>query len=224
MRGGSIMKEGQLVIFDLDGTLLDTIADLACAANHSLSALGLAPRTEAECETFVGNGVGKLLERALPEGYKTPEYMEKIRPAFFAYYDEHLTDRTKPYPGMAKLLAELQSRGVKLAVASNKYQRATERLVKHFFPDISFSAVLGQREGVPVKPDPSIVNEILMLANAAKEDALYVGDSDVDMQTAKNAGVRVCGVTWGFRSRAVLAEYRPDFITDDPNEILDMLG
>lgn len=218
------MKDGQLVIFDLDGTLLDTIADLACAANHSLTVLGLAKRTESECQGFVGNGVGKLLERALPEGYKTPEYMEKIRPAFLAYYDKHLTDRTKPYPGMVELLETLQARGVKLAVASNKYQSATERLVKHFFPKIYFSAVLGQRDGVPVKPDPSAVNEILTLANAAKEDTLYVGDSDVDMKTAKNAGVRVCGVTWGFRPREVLAEYKPDYITDTPKEILDMLG
>lgn len=217
------MKEGRLVIFDLDGTLLDTIADLACAANHSLTALGLAKRTEGECQTFVGNGVGKLLERALPEGYKTPEYVEKIRPAFLAYYDGHLMDRTRPYPGMVKLLEELQARGVKLAVASNKYQRATQRLVKHFFPGIFFSAVLGQRDGVPVKPDPSVVNEILVLANAAKEHTLYVGDSDVDMKTARNAGVRVCGVTWGFRPREVLAEYKPDFLTDDPKAILDMV-
>ena len=213
----------QLVIFDLDGTLLNTIADLAAAANHALGALGLPVRSQAECQSFVGNGVGKLLERALPEGKKTPEYMAKIRPAFFEYYDKHLADATLPYTGMAQLLAQLQKRGIKLAVASNKYQSATERLVKHFFPDIHFTAVLGQREGIPVKPDPAIVNDILFAAGCAREDVLYVGDSDVDMQTAKNAGVRVCGVLWGFRTREVLAEYQPDYLTATPNEILDMV-
>lgn len=219
---GGNMK--QLVIFDLDGTLLNTIDDLACAANHALEALGLPVRSQAECQRFVGNGVGKLLERALPEGHKTPEDLEKIRPAFFAYYDQHLADKTLPYTGLAELLAELQRRGVKLAVASNKYQSATERLVKHFFPQIHFVAVLGQREGIPTKPNPQIVEDILLAAGVSREDTLYVGDSDVDMQTAKNAGVRVCGVLWGFRTRAVLEQYHPDFLTENPAEILNMLA
>lgn len=213
----------QLVIFDLDGTLLNTIADLAAAANHALAALGLSVRSQTECQSFVGNGVGKLLERALPEGYKTPEYMAKIRPAFFEYYDKHLADNTRPYTGMAELLSSLQKRGIKLAVASNKYQSATERLVKYFFPEIHFTAVLGQREGIPVKPDPTIVNDILFAAGCEREDVLYVGDSDVDMQTAKNAEVRVCGVLWGFRTREVLAGYQPDYLTENPQEILDMV-
>lgn len=213
-----------LVIFDLDGTLLDTIADLAAAANAALQANGFPVRTQEECQRFVGNGVTKLLERALPEGHKTMQDVEKIRPAFFAYYDEHLMDVTRPYPGMAELLGGLQKRGVKLAVASNKYQSATERLVKHFFPNISFCAVLGQREGVAVKPDPAIVNEILWASGASREDTLYVGDSDVDMQTAHNAGVRVCAVTWGFRSREELASFRPDFMADRPADIAEMVA
>ena len=149
--------------------------------------------------------------------------MEKIRPAFFEYYDNHLTDFTRPYAGLPQLLESLQKRGIKLAVASNKYQSATERLVKHFFPNITFAAVLGQREGIPVKPDPTIVDEIVELTGTPREKVLYVGDSDVDMQTAKNAGVRVCAVTWGFRTRELLASYQPDFITDDPREIADMV-
>ncbi len=217
------MNEAGLVIFDLDGTLLDTIADLAAAANAALKEKGYPVRTQKECQQFVGNGVNKLLERALPDGHKTAQEVAAIRPAFFAYYDQHLADVTKPYPGMAELLEALHLRGVKLAVASNKYQSATERLVKQFFPDIPFTAVLGQREGIPVKPDPSIVEEILWAAGVPRERVLYVGDSDVDMQTAHNAGVRVCAVTWGFRSREELAAYKPDFIANTPPEIEVMI-
>ncbi|MGN0016724.1 MAG: HAD family hydrolase [Candidatus Avelusimicrobium sp.] len=213
----------KIAIFDLDGTLLNTIADLASAANHALEALGFPRRAEEECIQFVGNGVTKLLERALPEGSKTPGQVERMREEFFKYYDEHLWDATFVYPGMTELLDALQARGVMLAVASNKYQSATERLVKHFFPQIQFLDVLGQRDGVPVKPDPDIVYELLLSAGAKKEDVLYVGDSDVDMQTAKNAGVRVCAVTWGFRTRELLETFHPDFITDNPQDILTMI-
>lgn len=213
----------KVVIFDLDGTLLNTIADLAAAANHALTALGFPRRGEEECTRFVGNGVTKLLERALPDGAKTPENVERMREEFFKYYDEHLWDKTTVYPGITELLEALQTQGALLAVASNKYQSATERLVKHFFPQIHFLDVLGQRDGVPVKPDPDIVHEILLSAGAKKEDVLYVGDSDVDMQTAQNAGVRVCAVTWGFRSRELLETFRPDFITGNPADIAAMI-
>ena len=217
------MNGAGLVIFDLDGTLLDTIADLAAAANAALKQNGFPVRTQEECQRFVGNGVNKLLERALPDGHKTAREVEKIRPAFFAYYDAHLTDVTRPYPGIPEVVSRLAGRGVKLAVASNKYQSATEKLVKHFFPQIPFAAVLGQRERIAVKPNPAIVEEILWLSGVSQEETLYVGDSDVDMQTAQNAGVRVCAVTWGFRSREELAAFKPDFITDNPAEIADMV-
>lgn len=213
----------KIAIFDLDGTLLNTIADLAAAANHALETLGFPRRAEEECVQFVGNGVTKLLERALPDGAKTPANVERMREVFFKYYDEHLWDATSVYPGMAQLLEALQKCGVKLAVASNKYQSATERLVKHFFPQIQFFEVLGQREGFPVKPDADIVYQILLSAGAQKQDVLYVGDSDVDMQTAKNAGVRACAVTWGFRPREVLQSHHPDFMTDNPQDILAMV-
>ncbi len=208
-----------LVIFDLDGTLLNTIDDLAAAANHALSACGFPARSVEECRQFVGNGVAKLLERALPQGHKTPGNLAAMREAFFAYYDAHLTDKTRPYPGIKELLINLQARGIKLAVASNKYQRATERLVRHFFPQISFTAVLGQRENIPVKPHPQIVEDILTLAHETPAHTLYVGDSDVDMQTAQNAGVRACAVTWGFRSREVLTAYEPFALVDFPQDI-----
>ncbi len=212
-----------LIIFDLDGTLLNTIDDLAQAANAALLACGLPSRTVEECRQFVGNGVSKLLERAVPETKRTPDVLIRMHREFFSYYDTHLTDKTLPYPGIEALLAVLQKRGVKLAVASNKYQRATERLIRHFFPQISFVAVLGQRENVPVKPHPHIVQEILQTASEPAESCLYIGDSEVDMQTAQNAGIKACGVTWGFRSREVLAAYHPAALVDHPQGIAALL-
>ncbi|MDE6988471.1 MAG: HAD-IA family hydrolase, partial [Bacteroides acidifaciens] len=134
-------------------------------------------------------------------------------------YDVHNADDSRPYPGISELLSYLQSAGIQLAVASNKYQAATEKLVAHYFPEIRFTAVFGQREGVNVKPDPTIVFDILKLANVEKEDVLYVGDSGVDMQTAANAGVTACGVTWGFRPRTELEEFSPAYIVDTAEEI-----
>lgn len=209
-----------LVIFDLDGTLLNTIDDLAQAANAALVACGLPARTVEECRQFVGNGVSKLLERAAGPDNRTPDILARMHREFFAYYDAHLTDKTRPYPGIETLLTALQARGIKLAVASNKYQRATERLIRHFFPQISFVAVLGQRENVPVKPHPHIVQEILQTAHETASTCLYVGDSEVDMQTAQNAGVKACGVTWGFRTREVLAAYHPAALVDHPQDVL----
>lgn len=209
-----------LVIFDLDGTLLNTIDDLAAAANHALVACGFPARSVDECRQFVGNGVTKLLERALPPTDCTADNLTRMREAFFRYYDAHLWDQTRPYSGIADVLTELQTRGIKLAVASNKYQSATERLVKYFFPNIQFIAVLGQRENIPVKPNPKIVEDLLQASQETKPNCLYVGDSDVDMQTAHNAGVKACGVTWGFRSRDVLALYQPHYLINHPKELL----
>jgi phosphoglycolate phosphatase len=171
----------------------------------------------------VGNGITKLLERALPEGQQTAQNVAKIRPAFLSYYDDHLADFTRPYPSIEALLHALSERGVKLAVASNKYQRATEKLVSRFFAAIPFAAVLGQRENIPVKPDAHIVREILSAAGETEKTCLYIGDSEVDMQTAHHAGVRVCAVTWGFRQREVLEKYTPDCWADCPSEILKFI-
>ena len=209
-----------LLIFDLDGTLLNTIDDLARAANYALRTCGFATRSVEECRQFVGNGVSKLLERALPEKSRTPQNMADMRAAFFAHYNEHLIDHTYPYPGIQKLLACLQAGGVKLGVCSNKYQQATTHLIDYFFPKIKFSAVLGQREGLALKPDPQMIEEILHLVQEPKEHCLYVGDSEVDMQTAQNAHVKCCGVTWGFRSRQNLAVYQPAYLVDNPVQIL----
>ena len=210
-------------IFDLDGTLLDTIADLAAATNHALQKNGFPMHDVETLRTFVGNGIGKLLERALPEEGRTADNVERLRSDFVPYYDGHNADLSQPYPGVAELLSRLQQKGMMLAVASNKYQEATVKLVKQYFPMINFVEILGQREGINVKPDPTIVFDILKKANVSPEETLYVGDSGVDMRTAVAAGVRSVGVTWGFRSREELIEMGADYLADRAEEILNLL-
>jgi len=212
-----------LIIFDLDGTLLNSIQDLSNATNYALQTCGYPLRTTAECLQFVGSGVSKLLERALPQGKQTPEHIASLRPFFIHYYNTHFTDCTFPYPGMKQTLCALKARGHQLAVASNKYHAATQKTIAHFFPDISFAVVLGQRDGAPVKPNPAIVEEILKTTKTAKEECLYVGDSDVDMQTARNAGVKSCAALWGFRPREVLEAFTPDFLIERPEDLLKII-
>ncbi len=218
------MSKKRLVIFDLDGTLLDTIADLAQATNQALQTLGFPVHEEKEYYRFVGSGINKLFERALPPQKRTTENISKVRSLFVPYYDEHNADLTKPYEGILPLLQQLQKSGLILAIASNKYQSATEKLVQHYFPQIHFSAVLGQREGLPVKPDPLFVKEILTLTQTSADDTLYVGDSDVDMMTARNAGVEACAVTWGFRSKEELLSFCPAFVAEQAQDIARILA
>ena len=213
----------RLVIFDLDGTLLNTIADLAASTNYALSLNGFPTHETSAYNFFVGNGINKLFERALPEGAKTEENIRLIREAFLPYYDKHHTDHSSPYTGIPELLNALVEKGVTIAVASNKYQSATKELISHFFSNIPFAIVLGQREGVPAKPDPTIVHEILKHTGIAKEDALYVGDSGVDMQTILNSGIDGVGVTWGFRPKEELEKFNPKFIVDNPMEIVPLV-
>ena len=212
-----------LVIFDLDGTLLNTIGDLAVACNAVLAMRGLPQHTYDEYCHFVGNGIMRLVERALPEELRTPYTVAAVRADFVKYYTEHIDVYTKPYEGIPELVAEIARRGVRIAVASNKFQTGTEKLIRLFFPGIEFAAVFGQREGVPLKPDPAVVEEILALSGVAKGGVLYVGDSGVDMQTAAAAGVRSVGVTWGFRERAELEEAGARHIVDSPAGILELL-
>lgn len=212
-----------LVVFDLDGTLLNTIDDLAGATNHALELLGYPTHSLAVYPMMVGNGVRKLLERALPDDARTPEVLGQMHRAFVDYYDEHLCDSTRPYPGISELVAELTRRGVNLAVSSNKYESAVRRLIAHFFPDANFRAVCGSVEGVPVKPDPSIVFRVLTACPTPKSEVLYVGDSAVDVETARRACVESVAVTWGFRSLHELKAACPDHIVSDPDDILPML-
>lgn len=209
----------KLAIFDLDGTLLDTIADLAAATNFALAHYGLPTHKEEEYKFFVGDGINKMFERALPEDKRNEEYITKLRSQFVPYYDVHNSDLSRPYPGMVELLKELQRNNIAIGVASNKYQEAAVKLVLQFFPGIDFALILGQREGVPSKPDPTIAYEIIEHTGIAKEDTVYIGDSCVDMQTGKNAGVTTVGVSWGFRPKAELESYNPDFIADNADEL-----
>ena len=213
----------KLVIFDLDGTLLDTIADLAESANYALKQLDYPTHPVDAIRTFVGNGINKLLERALPAHEQTEENIMRMRSHFVPYYDIHNADLSTPYPGIVSLLEDLQAKGILIAVASNKYQEATVKLVKQYFPNIDFVEILGQREGINVKPDPSIVFDILKKADVSKEDVLYVGDSGVDMQTAINAGVDAVGVTWGFRPQAELESFRPMGLIDKAEDLLEFI-
>ena len=212
-----------LAIFDLDGTLLNTIADLAAATNHALAAEGYPTHAPESYVYMVGNGVTRLLERAMPEDVRTPENVDRMREHFREYYGEHMTDRTEPYPGIPELLAELRRRKVDVAVASNKYQAAVSRLIRDFFPTVEWAAIEGQKEGVPVKPDPSIVFEILGKCPTMKSQVIYIGDSGVDMETAYRAGVTSIGVTWGFRPESELRDHYANHIVTTPRQILDLL-
>ncbi len=214
----------QLAIFDLDGTLLNTIKDLGEAVNFALDKNGFHTHSIASYPFFVGNGVRRLIERSLPEdARKQSTVVETMLRDFKQYYNEHNTDRTQPYDGMPELLYQLQEQGVKLAVASNKYQQATEKIIGHFFADIDWVAVVGQQEGVPVKPDPSIIFMILSQAKVAKQDTLYVGDSGIDMEAARRACVDSVGVTWGFRPVKELKENHANVIINKPIDILPII-
>ena len=217
------MRDTDLMIFDLDGTLLDTIGDLAVACNTALALRGLPQHAYEEYRRFVGNGIMRLVERALPEPLRSPENIALTRADFIAYYTDRIDTYTRPYEGIPELLHELRRRGVKLAVASNKFQAGTAKLVGRFFPDIRFEAVLGQREGIPLKPDPAAVEEILTLTGIARERTVFVGDSGIDILTARAAGVRSIGVSWGFRDRTELEETGADRIVDRAEQLLERL-
>ena len=190
----------KLVIFDLDGTLLDTIDDLKEAVNHVMSLRGFPTFTREEVMAMVGHGARNLMRKALPDGHKDDDMVYAAYNDFKAYYITHIDVHTKPFAGIQDLLANLHQEGVMLAVASNKFQEGTEHLIKEFFPEILFVTVLGGRPGFPLKPDPEIVNEVLRKANVDKEDAVMVGDSDTDMETAANGGIMGIAVNWGYRN------------------------
>lgn len=213
----------KLIIFDLDGTLINSVADLAVATNYTLQHFGMPQHDEDAYRYFVGNGVNKLLYRALPDGFKTDEWVQKMRSVMLPYYSAHCTDRTLPYEGIDELLAALVDANIKVAIASNKYQEATSSMVAHYFGSVPFVAVLGQRQDVPVKPEPAIVADILSVADVKRDEILYVGDTAVDMQTARNANITAVGVTWGFRPRAELEAELPAFIVDTVEELKKLI-
>ena len=222
--------EDMTIIFDLDGTLLNTIDDLGYACNYALEKAGYPTHPIAEYPRMVGNGINNLIRRALPEAERTEEQIMRVRAHFVPYYDAHNCDYTRPYEGIPVVLEALKAQGHRLAVASNKYQAATEKIVTHFFPGI-FDVILGEREGVERKPNPQIVFDILKrvqntdrYADRVQTEILYVGDSLVDRETAQNAGVPFVACSWGFVPREQLVAAGITRIIDRPEEILRERG
>lgn len=211
------------VIFDLDGTLLNTIDDLAAATNHAMQEMGYPVHGLWVYPNMVGNGVRKLIERALPDDARTEKIVNEALTHFKEYYDEHCCDATVPYKGIPELIADLSAKGINLAVTSNKYEEAVTKIIAHYFPNANFRAVLGNIDGMPRKPDPSIVFKALSMCPTPKSDTLYVGDSGVDMETARRACVESVGVSWGFRTIHELKEAYADHIISTPEQILDLL-
>ena len=215
------MRPVKAVLFDLDGTLLDTIEDLADSLNHILTRYGLPVRTVAEVQQLVGNGIPKLLERAVSPDTPKERIAEMYR-QFLAWYQTHCRVRTGPYQGIPELVDELKRRGFRLAVISNKADPATRELISHFFGG-RFDFVLGATEGRKLKPDRAMIDAALNALSITAGEAVYVGDSQVDIQTARNAGMPCVSVTWGFRSRETLIEGGASSLADTPEDLLQSI-
>lgn len=210
----------KLIIFDLDGTLLDTREDIADACNYALRMCGFPERALDEYNMLVGRGIYNLFRGALPPESRSDETVLRMKSHFVPYYNAHICDKTEPYPGITEMLDTLEAEGIAFAIASNKYQEGTEILVEKLLGKYGFVRILGQRENKPIKPDPEIINEAMSVLPGIKaEEVIYCGDSDVDMQTGTNAGVRTIGVAWGFRTREELAAYGPWLLAENPAEI-----
>ena len=214
----------KLIIFDLDGTLIDTRTDIANACNHALEQCGFPQRDIEEYNMLVGRGIDNLFRGAMPASEVNEENVARMRSLFVPYYNEHGCDWTRPYDGIMDILEVLKDKGLHFAVASNKYQEGTQSLVEKFFGKYDFVKILGQREGRPIKPDPQIVDEAMEgVPGIRKDEVIYVGDSNVDMETGVNAGVRTIGVTWGFRTREELEAYSPHALIDHPMQIVEFI-
>lgn len=212
------MKEYSTYIFDLDGTLLDTIADLAASTNHALRLHGMPTHTVDDVRRFVGNGVRKLMERAVPSGTDEATF-EAVYADFRQHYMLHSLDTTQPYPGIIDALQELRSRGKRVAVVSNKMYEATRELCAHFFGPL-VEVAIGEREGIRRKPAPDTVEEALRQLGVEAEGAVYIGDSDVDVNTARNSGLHCISVLWGFRDRDCLEQAGATTFITEPSQLL----
>lgn len=209
------------VIFDLDGTLLNTIDDLADTGNHVCTLHGWPTHTVDAFKLMVGNGIPKLVERFAPQG-TSQEVLDQAFQEFMDWYGVHKEDKTAPYAGMPEVTKALREAGVSIAVLSNKADVMAGPVVEHYYPGI-FPVVQGALPGLPTKPDPTLLHKLMDRLGATKEDTLFVGDSNVDIRTAKNGGLTGCGVLWGFRSREELEAAGADVIVSTPQELLDLI-
>lgn len=206
-------------IFDLDGTLLDTLQDLAASVNYALRQHAMPEHSIDDIRRFVGNGVRKLMERAVPEGAQNPLF-ESAFAMFRQYYMQHSLDTTRPYDGIPEMLDELKRRGCLIAVVSNKMMAATQELIAHFFPQIEVAIGEHEAEGIRKKPAPDTVREALRQLGVTTKNAVYVGDSDVDIETAYNSGLPCISVLWGFRDRDFLLSHGATTLISCPEELL----
>ena len=213
------MKEYNTYVFDLDGTLLSTLEDLAASTNYALRTHGLPEHSIDDVRRFVGNGVKKLMERAVSGGLGNPKF-EEVYATFRSHYLEHSLDTTRPYPGISETLAELKRRGKRIAVVSNKFYTATQELCRYFFSD-TVEVAIGEREGIRKKPAPDTVEEALRQLGANKAGAVYIGDSDVDVATARNSGLPCISVLWGFRDKDFLIRNGAETFISEPRQLLD---
>jgi phosphoglycolate phosphatase len=213
----------KLIVFDLDGTLINSLEDLADSANHVLIQHSFPTHPVDAYRYFVGDGVRKLIERILPEKERNDIQIEQCRQEFVAYYRIHMEDKTSVYPGMIELLKALKDKGLKIAVATNKVHVAVAPLMAKYFPNIRFDSLIGQREGIPVKPAPKIMFDILKETGCEPSEALHVGDTATDMQLAHNAGVTPVGVLWGYRPLEELQEAGAQHIIKHPLDLLKII-
>ena len=211
------------LLFDLDGTLLDTLEDLYLGANGALKELGLPPRTRQEVRAFVGNGARRLMELSLP-GLPTDPGVDQALEAFQRIYGRICREHTAPYPGVLEALQQLRREGYPMAVVSNKPDADTKRVVAHFFPEIPWAVVRGQVEGVPVKPDPAGALAVAAEMQLQPGDFLYLGDTAVDMKTALAAGMHPVGARWGFRTAQELRDSGAAFVAETPQDVLKWIG
>lgn len=209
------------VIFDLDGTLIDTLDDLTDSMNFGLVQIECPVRSRTECRQMVGDGLLKFAERALPEGRK--DLRDRLTEIMVEHYREHCLIKTTPFTGIVEVVEQLRQKGIRLAVLTNKNQKPAEAIVKHFFGDGFFDTVIGIHEGRKVKPDPSSTHEILRQWDLSAEQAVFVGDSEVDIQTARAAGVLCVGCEWGFRDREHLLAAGAEILIRRPEQILEII-
>lgn len=210
------------VIFDLDGTLIDSLEDIADAVNFGLDKMGCPTHPLVSYKSFVGNGALKLCERALGK-YADEEKTKILHEYFSSYYNDHCMDKTHPYPGITELVKTLKSNGIKLCAASNKPHEFTKLLIEKYFGRDTFSVIYGKQPSRPVKPDPAIIHDILNELNEKKENAVMIGDSNVDITTAVNAEISSIGCEWGFRTREELLNAGAENIVSAPEEILQIV-